>query len=341
MGSEDEFEQPPLWVLFVTYYNYIVMTVFGYIRDTLRRYNIEKNRLAVELPKMRKGFPGLYDSFAGFYTRNIYMRVRDAFNRPIKSVPGATFDLIERISKDSNWSFFLTGRQINVINLGSYNYLGFAENEGPCARAAMAETICTGCSISSSRAEFGTLAVHAELEQKWSDFLGVEDTISFGMGFATNSMNIPALVGPGCLIISDELNHASLVLGCRLSGAKIVVYRHNDMKHLEEVLRQFIVQGQDRSYRPFKKVLIIVEGIYSMEGSIVNLRQIIALKKKYKAYLYLDEAHSIGALGKSGRGVVEHQGNESYAFFSHSLFAENLTHGQTQVRSVRTFHALI
>ena len=110
------------------------------------------------------------------------------------------------------------------------------------------------------------------------------------------------------MIISDELNHASLVLGCRLSGAKIVVYRHNDMKHLEELLRRYIVNGQDRTFRPYKKILIIVEGIYSMEGSVANLKEIVALKKKYKAYVYLDEAHSIGALGKCGRGVVEHFG---------------------------------
>ena len=117
------------------------------------------------------------------------------------------------------------------------------------------------------------------------------------------------LILKGSLIISDELNHASLVLGCRLSGAKIVVYRHNDMQHLEEVLRRYIVNGQDRTFRPYKKILIIVEGIYSMEGSVINLKEIIALKKKYKAYVYLDEAHSIGALGKNGRGVVEHFGN--------------------------------
>ena len=81
------------------------------------------------------------------------------------------------------------------------------------------------------------------------------------------------------------------------------------MQHLEEVLRRYIVNGQDRTFRPYKKILIIVEGIYSMEGSVINLKEIIALKKKYKAYVYLDEAHSIGALGKNGRGVVEHFGN--------------------------------
>ena len=80
------------------------------------------------------------------------------------------------------------------------------------------------------------------------------------------------------------------------------------MKHLEDVLRKCVITGQDRTFRPYKKILIIVEGIYSMEGSIVKLKEVIRLKKKYKAYVYLDEAHSIGALGKTGRGVVEHTG---------------------------------
>ena len=86
--------------------------------------------------------------------------------------------------------------------------------------------------------------------------MGVESTLTFGMGFATNSMNIPALVGPGSLILSDELNHASLILGCRLSGAKIKVYKHNDMKHLEDTLVEAIIYGQERTRRQYKKILI-------------------------------------------------------------------------------------
>ncbi|EDL02946.1 serine palmitoyltransferase, long chain base subunit 2, isoform CRA_b, partial [Mus musculus] len=112
----------------------------------------------------------------------------------------------------------------------------------------------------------------------------------------------------GCLILSDELNHASLVLGARLSGATIRIFKHNNMQSLEKLLKDAIVYGQPRTRRPWKKILILVEGIYSMEGSIVRLPEVIALKKKYKAYLYLDEAHSIGALGPSGRGVVDYFG---------------------------------
>jgi serine palmitoyltransferase len=116
------------------------------------------------------------------------------------------------------------------------------------------------------------------------------------------------LFGKNCLILSDELNHASLVLGARLSGATIKTFKHNNPKDLEDKLKKSIVEGHPLTRRPWKKILIIVEGVYSMEGSIVRLPEIIALKKKYKAYLFLDEAHSIGALGEHGRGVVDYWG---------------------------------
>ena len=115
-------------------------------------------------------------------------------------------------------------------------------------------------------------------------------------------------MGKGSLIISDSLNHRSIVSGVRLSGARVKVFRHNDATHLEKVLRAAISEGQPRTREPWKKILVIVEGIYSMEGHMCNLREIVEIKKKYGAYLFLDEAHSIGAMGASGRGVCEHLG---------------------------------
>ncbi|KAK6297755.1 hypothetical protein J4Q44_G00323380 [Coregonus suidteri] len=218
-------------------------------------------------------------------------------------------DLLERATKDYNWTFEHTGKVVkDVINMGSYNYLGFAENSGRCADAATESTHKYGVGVGSTRYEMGNLDLHEELEQLVARFLGVESSMAFGMGFATNSMNIPALAGKGCLILSDELNHASLVLGARLSGAIIRVFKHNNMVSLEKLLRDAIVHGQPRTHRPWKKILILVEGIYSMEGSIVRLPEVIALKKHYKAFLYLDEAHSIGALGPHGGGVVDYFG---------------------------------
>jgi serine palmitoyltransferase len=128
------------------------------------------------------------------------------------------------------------------------------------------------------------------------------------MGFATNSTTLPALVSKGCLIISDELNHSSLVYGARVSGANIKVFKHNDMKDLEQVLRDSISQGQPRTHRPWKKILVVIEGLYSMEGNICNLPGVVELKKKYKFYIYLDEAHSVGAMGPNGRGICDYYG---------------------------------
>jgi serine palmitoyltransferase len=146
----------------------------------------------------------------------------------------------------------------------------------------------------------------------------------FSMGYATNSTNIPALMSKGCLIISDEFNHASIRFGVRVSGASTRVFKHNDMRELETLLREVISQGQPRTHRPWKKILVIVEGLYSMEGSLVNLPALIELKRRYKVssltcirgvstddhqfYLYVDEAHSIGAIGPNGRGVFDYFG---------------------------------
>jgi len=128
------------------------------------------------------------------------------------------------------------------------------------------------------------------------------------MGYATNATVLPTLIGKGGLIISDANNHASAIMGCRASGAKITIFKHNDPSHLERVLRKAISEGQPRTHRPWTKILIVVEGIYSMEGEILALPEIVAIKKKYKAYLYVDEAHSIGAIGPHGKGVCDYSG---------------------------------
>ncbi|KAF6017867.1 SPTLC2 [Bugula neritina] len=303
----EEFEETPLILAIFTYIGYGLLVLFGYLRDLTRRYGLETTLQSQETPK-NHGFVPLYQSFESFYTRNIYRRIRDCWNRPICSVPGAKTTLVNRTSDDFGWTFSNTGTTTEALNFGSYNYLGFAENCGPCADAAIDSIRENGIGVASSRLELGSSSLHSKCEELISEFLGVDSSIIFGMGFGTNALNIPVLGGKGTLLISDALNHASLVLGARLANSTIKVFKHNDLKHLEEILRNAIVNGQPRSHRPWKKIIIIVEGIYSMEGSIVKLPEIIALKKKYKAYLYLDEAHSIGALGLTGRGVVEYYG---------------------------------
>ncbi|NXD11848.1 SPTC3 palmitoyltransferase, partial [Nothocercus nigrocapillus] len=304
----EHFEQAPMYVAVLTFVGFGVGTIFGYLRDFMRAWGLEKRNVATER-EQQKDFVPLYQDFENFYTRNLYMRIRDNWNRPICSVPGPQFDLMERVTDDYNWTFRFTGRTIkNVINMGSYNYLGFAETDANALKTVAKELQKYGTGICSTRQEMGTLDKHVELEKLVARFLGVEDAMVFGMGFATNSMNIPALVGKGCLILSDELNHTSLVLGARLSGATIRIFKHNNIQSLENLLKDAIIYGQPRSRRAWRKIIILVEGIYSMEGSIVRLPEIVSLKRKYKAYLYLDEAHSIGAVGATGRGVVEYFG---------------------------------
>ncbi|XP_015268589.1 PREDICTED: serine palmitoyltransferase 3-like, partial [Gekko japonicus] len=304
----ESFEQAPMYVNILTFIGFTVGTFFGYLRDFLRGCGLQKCVYATEREE-QKDFVPLYQDFENFYKRNLYVRIRDNWDRPICSVPGPQFEMMERVSDDYNWSFRFTGRTIkNVINMGSYNYLGFAETDCNAIKTVCSVLSQYGAGVCSARQEMGNLDKHVELENLVARFLGVEAAMAFGMGFATNSMNIPALVGKGCLILSDELNHSSLVLGARLSGATIKIFKHNNVQSLEKLLREAVIHGQPRTRRAWKKILILVEGIYSMEGSIVHLPEIVALKRKYKAYLYLDEAHSIGAVGPTGRGVVEYFG---------------------------------
>eukprot|EP00127_Corallochytrium_limacisporum_P003638 Clim_evm26s151 gene=Clim_evmTU26s151 len=304
---QEDFEEAPLGVIVMTYLGYAVLIALGHLTDLLTALGLRKSRRPKEVG--HEGFVPLYADFESFFTRHLYRRIRDVFNRPISSVPGRHIELVDRETTDFGWTFRETGTRTKVLNLGSYNYLGFGENHGKCTDDVETAIRKYGISTAAPRADdSGSLSVHEEVERVTAKYLGCEDAIVTGMGFATNSTTIPALVSKGSLIISDANNHASVVLGARLSGATIKTYRHNDMCELERILRESIVNGQPRTHRPWKKILVIVEGIYSMEGSIVRLRDIIELKKKYKFYVYLDEAHSIGALGHTGRGVTEYWG---------------------------------
>ncbi|XP_050586190.1 serine palmitoyltransferase 2 [Bombus affinis] len=297
--SKESFERIPFITAVLTHLGFCILMFLGFINQLLFIPKVAQER-------NREGYAALYEHFEEFYLRYVYRRVRDCWNRPICSVPGATVTLKDRITKDYGWTFQFTGTTSECINLGSYNYLGFAEANGKCADQSIETLKKFGCASCSSRLELGNMPIHEELEQLTARFLGVEDAIVFGMGFATNALNLPSLVSKGCLVLSDEKNHASLILGLRLSGATVRVFKHNNMKHLENCLKTAIVFGQPDSGEPWKKIVIVVEGVYSMEGSIVYLPEILQLKKKYKAYLYLDEAHSTGALGKRGRGVCDY-----------------------------------
>jgi serine palmitoyltransferase len=201
-------------------------------------------------------------------------------------VPGRTVKVLERTSNDGNKTYQLSGKIREHLNLSSYNYLGFGENDGPCSDQVEQAVRKNGISTGSSAMETGTHDMLIETEQLVARFMGQEDAVVFSMGFATNSTVIPALAGKGDLLISDELNHSSLVFGARISGATVKVFKHNDPKDLEIILREAISQGQNRTHRPWKKIVLVLEGLYSMEGNICKLDCFVELKKKYKVFIF-------------------------------------------------------
>lgn len=191
----------------------------------------------------------------------------------------------------------IDGRE--VINLSSNNYLGLVND--PRLKAAMIEaTERYGAGSGAVRTIIGTMSIHNELERKLAEFKHVEACVVFQSGFTCNSGVIPVLVGEGDAIISDELNHASIIDGCRLSKAKTIRYKHCDMEDLSRILAE--TEGQ------FRRRLIITDGIFSMDGDIAPLPQIVALAEKHGCMTYVDDAHSSGVLGRNGRGSVNHFG---------------------------------
>ena len=182
-----------------------------------------------------------------------------------------------------------------VLNFCSNNYLGFAADERIKA-AAKGAIDKYGVGPGAVRTIAGTMTIHQELERELADFKGVEACLTVQSGYNANLCAIPALVGKEDTIVSDELNHASIIDGARLSRAKVKVYPHNDMQGLEKVL-QGDLQG---------RVLIITDGVFSMDGDIVPLPEIVRLAKKYGAMTMVDDAHGEGVLGRSGRGIVDH-----------------------------------
>jgi serine palmitoyltransferase len=303
--AEPVIDEPPYYYLLTTYISYLVLIIFGHVRDFFgKRFRPEHYRHL----QAANGYAALNSDFDNFYVRRLKLRIDDCFARPITGVPGRYITLMDRKTDDFNKHYQFTGTYTETLNMSSYNYLGFAQSEGPCADAVEDTIKKYGISAASPRADAGTFDLALEVEDKVAKFVGKPSAMVFSMGFATNATSFPALVGKGSLIISDELNHASIRVGARLSGAMITSFRHNDMADLEKKLREAISQGQPRTHRPWKKILLVVEGLYSMEGTMCDLPGILKLKKRYKFNLFVDEAHSIGALGPRGRGVCDYFG---------------------------------
>ena len=213
--------------------------------------------------------------------------LRDAvmyfYNMPVSELKGSS-------------EVVVSGR--TMLMLASYGYLGLLGH--PRINEAASDAIAKyGSGTHGVRVLAGTLDIHVELEKTIADFKNTEDAVTFSSGYVTNLAAISTIVGRRDIVLCDKYNHASIVDGCLLSGAELKRFRHNDMDHLEELLQRY----SDRSTK-----LVIVDAVFSMDGDIIDLPALVELCRKHGAWLMMDEAHSVGVLGKTGRGIEEHFG---------------------------------
>lgn len=226
---------------------------------------------------------------------------------------------LRRINSAQGPRVKIDGREI--ILLSSNNYLGLA-NHPRVKEAAIRVIEKYGFGSGASRLISGNMTLHEELEERIADFKGTEAAILFNSGYTANIGIIPALVGKGDFIYSDELNHVSIIDGSRLSRAEIRIYPHKDMTVLEELLKKDKNNGRK---------LIVTDTVFSMDGDIAPLKDIYNLSQKYSAFLMVDEAHATGVLGSKGRGAVEH----------FALKGENIIQMGTLGKALGTFGAYI
>ena len=187
----------------------------------------------------------------------------------------------------------------HLLNFATFNYLGLSGD--PRVTAAATRAIDEyGTSASASRVAWGDRPVHRALERDLAAFLGCQDALVFASGHATNVTTVATLVGRDDVVLHDSLAHDSLIAGARLSGARRVPFPHNDIDALDRLLRETRASA--------RRALIVVEGAYSMDGDLAPLGDLIALKRRHGALLFVDEAHSLGVVGATGRGIGEHAG---------------------------------
>ena len=208
----------------------------------------------------------------------------------------------------------VTMRGRKLIMLGSNNYLGLATHP-KVVEAAVAALREFGTGACSSRVLTGTTSLHARLERRLAEFKGTEDAVVFSSGFATMMGTVSAVTAEGDVVLSDSLNHASIVDGCRLSRAEVKIWRHDDMADLEEQLA---------SCPPEQNKLVVTDGVFSMKGTVANLPGIRRLADTYNAAVMVDDAHGTGVLGATGRGTAEHFGMEGRIDLVCGTFSKSL-----------------
>ena len=218
------------------------------------------------------------------------------YDAPQRAMAAGIYPYFREIQSDQDTEVIINGKK--VLMFGSNAYLGLTNH--PKVKEAAIEAIKkygTGCA--GSRFLNGTLDLHVQLEKRLAEFVGKEEAIVYSTGFQVNLGVVSCLTGREDYIIWDELDHASIIEGHRLSFSTKLKYKHNDMDSLEKQLQKC---------RPDSIKLIVVDGVFSMEGDLANLPEIIRLKKKYNASVMVDEAHGLGVFGKDGRGVCDHFG---------------------------------
>jgi len=220
-----------------------------------------------------------------FTDRVKYLKENDLyfFNQPVSEILGGAKVLVK-------------GREMGMY--ASYSYLGLVGHPRINA-AAKAAVDRYGTGTNGVRMLAGTLTIHKELEETIANFKHAEAAVTYSSGYATNLTVISSLMGRGDYVLSDKLNHASIVDGCMMSGAEFRRFKHNDMAHLETML-QAVPEGAAK--------MVVVDAVFSMDGDIIDLPSVVNLCQKYGAWLMVDEAHSVGVLGKTGRGIEEHFG---------------------------------
>ena len=218
------------------------------------------------------------------------------YDLPQQFMAKGVYPYFRTINSHQDTEVMMDGKK--VLMFGSNAYMGLTYDKRIIdASIAATEKYGTGCA--GSRFLNGTLDIHVELEKELAEFVGKDEALCFSTGFTVNEGIIPAVVGRGDYIICDDRDHASIVDGRRLSFATQLKYKHNDMEDLEKELQKC---------EPDAVKLIVVDGVFSMEGDLANLPEIVRLKKKYNASIYVDEAHGLGVFGKQGRGVCDHFG---------------------------------